>query len=433
MGRVTKQIVNAIGATPCAAGYVPSTVADQDVLTTFTYNALNRLTSATQSNSISHSYTYDPVGNQLTETACIGGACGTTGYTYDNANRLKFVNGLVYTWDNNGNPSASLRASLTNDSAITYTSDAANRLKTVTQGAYSYSYVYNGTGDRLQQTVNGATTTYTLDLAAGLTQVLGDGTYTYLYGHERILQNSTAKGKEYFLNDALGSMRQLSDSLAVVKRTQDYEPYGEVLLTSTGSGSTAYGFAGEWADTTGLIHLRARYYASGVGRFVSKDPWRGDYLAPQSLNGWSYANANPILYTDPSGKGVCFYGTDPVTGACRPAPWASILPPSLAHVAQPSISPQQTIGVMILAAVCYVGYRVLKDAMPQTQPQTQLQVNPIERLYTLPESDPEKQPTATPFGPVPIPSEPPKYKHITLGLSRVNGQPADINFTFQLR
>jgi YD repeat-containing protein len=243
MGRVTKQIVNAIGATPCAAGYVPSTVADQDVLTTFTYNALNRLTSATQSNSISHSYTYDPVGNQLTETACIGGACGTTGYTYDNANRLKFVNGLVYTWDNNGN--------LTNDSAITYTSDAANRLKTVTQGANSYSYVYNGTGDRLQQTVNGATTTYTLDLAAGLTQVLGDGTYTYLYGHERILQNSTAKGKEYFLNDALGSMRQLSDSLAFVKLTQDYEPYGKVS-SSSGTGSTAYGFAGEWADNSAV-------------------------------------------------------------------------------------------------------------------------------------------------------------------------------------
>jgi RHS repeat-associated protein len=183
---------------------------------------------------------------------------------------------------------------------------------------------------------------------------------------------------------------------------------------------------------TGFTFLRARFYNSSFGRFFQRDTFAGDYGRPLSLNRWAYANANPILYTDPSGKGVCFYGTDPVTGACRPAPWASILPPSLAQVAQPSISPQQTIGVTILAVVCYVGYQIFKDAVPQTQPQTQLQVNPIERLYTLPESDPEKQPTTTPFGPVPIPSQPPG-KHITLGLSVVYGQPAIVNFTFQLR
>jgi len=37
--------------------------------------------------------------------------------------------------------------------------------------------------------VAGVTTTYTLDLAAGLTQVLADGTHTYLYGNGRIAQH----------------------------------------------------------------------------------------------------------------------------------------------------------------------------------------------------------------------------------------------------
>jgi YD repeat-containing protein len=66
--------------------------------------------------------------------------------------------------------------------------DAVNRLKSVTQGTHLYSYAYNGLGDRLSQTSNSVTTNYTLDLNAGLTQVLGDGTNTYLYGMNRISQ-----------------------------------------------------------------------------------------------------------------------------------------------------------------------------------------------------------------------------------------------------
>ncbi len=76
-------------------------------------------------------------------------------------------------------------------------------------------YVYNGLGDRLQQTVDEETTTYVLDLNAGLTQVLDDGTNTYLYGNGRIAQVNT--GTEYFLGDALGSVRQMTDGSGVVK------------------------------------------------------------------------------------------------------------------------------------------------------------------------------------------------------------------------
>jgi hypothetical protein len=62
----------------------------------------------------------------------------------------------------------------------------------------------------LQQTVNSVTTQYTLDLNAGLTQVLQDGTNTYLYGVSRIAQYD-ASSPQYFLGDALGSVRQLVD------------------------------------------------------------------------------------------------------------------------------------------------------------------------------------------------------------------------------
>jgi len=44
-------------------------------------------------------YTYDSVGNRLTEQT----QAGTTNYVYDIANRLASVDGVSYTWGNNGN------------------------------------------------------------------------------------------------------------------------------------------------------------------------------------------------------------------------------------------------------------------------------------------------------------------------------------------
>jgi RHS repeat-associated protein len=55
-------------------------------------------------------------------------------------------------------------------------------------------------------------------------------------------------------------------------------------------------------DYNELIYLRARYYAPIMGRFLSRDTWGGDSYIPVTYNKWLYANANPVLYSDPSGK-----------------------------------------------------------------------------------------------------------------------------------
>ena len=133
----------------------------------------------------------------------ISGLLTNTAYDYDDANRLVDVNGVPYTWDANGN--------LLNDGTNTYAYDSANRLTSMSNQSTVSSYQYNGLGDRLSQTVNGDTTNYTLDLNAGLTQVLNDGTNSYLYGNGRIAQTAGAT-TEYFLGDALGSVRQLTDA-----------------------------------------------------------------------------------------------------------------------------------------------------------------------------------------------------------------------------
>lgn len=67
-------------------------------------------------------------------------------------------------------------------------------------------------------------TTYTLDLAAGLTQVLVEArdnadAITYLYDNVRLAQQTIA-GTDYFLTDALSSVRQLADASGEVLRHQ---------------------------------------------------------------------------------------------------------------------------------------------------------------------------------------------------------------------
>ena len=246
----------------------------------YNYDSLYRLTAADYSDGTYFHYTYDEVGNRVSQTT----ETNTNTYQYDDANRLIGVDGVAYTWDDNGN--------LLNDGVNTYTYNSANRLLSVADGSSTTSYVYNGDGDRLRETVNGSTTDFTMDLNAGLTQVLSDGTNTYLYGKGRIAQYGET-GPEFFLTDGLGSVRQLVDDSSAVILTKNYQPYGEGL-SGAGNGYTSYGFTGEMTDLTGLIYLRARYYAPQSGRFLTKDAWSGEYTRPLSLNGWIYVVGNPV-------------------------------------------------------------------------------------------------------------------------------------------
>lgn len=252
----------------------------QTVTINYVYDSLNRLTEANYSDGKFYHYTYDSTGNRLSQQTHLGNDT----YAYDSANRLASVNSTTYTWDANGN--------LLNDGATTYTYDSANRLTS----ANGTTYTYNGLGDRLTQ--NGVQ--YTLDLNTGLTQILSDGTNTYLYGLGRIAERQGGTN-EYYLGDALGSVRQLTDGYGEVVLTKSYDPYGN-NLQSLGSAQTNYGFTGETTDANGLIYLRARYYSPLEGRFLSRDTWEGEFTQPITQNKWIYANSNPTYYVDPTGQ-----------------------------------------------------------------------------------------------------------------------------------
>jgi hypothetical protein len=119
------------------------------------------------------------------------------------------------------------------------------------------------------------TTLMILYLAAGLTQVLSDGMDTYLYRNGLVAQSDTS-GAQYFLGDALGSVRQLVDVDGELLLAHSYEPYGEVL-ESVGDGESSYSFAAEMADPGGLLCSTCGRAIIAVWLFSLESVWHGDY------------------------------------------------------------------------------------------------------------------------------------------------------------
>ncbi len=255
----------------------------ETVAINYSYDALYRLTAADYSDGRFYHYAYDAVGNRLAQDTHLG----STSYAYDSANRLINVGSTTYTWDANGN--------LLDDGVNNYEYNSANRLTALSGQQGTASFAYNGLGDRLTQ--NGVN--YTLDLNADLTQVLTDGTTTYLYGLDRLAERQD-ETNEYYLGDALESVRQLTNTYGEITLLRNYEPFGRTAQ-SLGSSQTDYGFTGEFTDATGLVYLRARYYQPEVGRFFQIDAWEGDPNSPATLNPYQYGLNNPVRYTDPNG------------------------------------------------------------------------------------------------------------------------------------
>ena len=137
-----------------------------------------------------------------------------------------------------------------------------------------------------------------MDLNTGLTQALFDGTNTYVYGLGRIAQTN-ATSTDYFLGDALGSVRQLTNQTGAITYARAYDPYGVVTQTS-GASQTTYGYTGEFTSNN-MVYLRSCMYSPITGRFLTRDMWDGDENIPMSYNQWLYTYAQPISNVDPTG------------------------------------------------------------------------------------------------------------------------------------
>ncbi|WP_228064160.1 RHS repeat-associated core domain-containing protein, partial [Streptococcus acidominimus] len=123
-------------------------------------------------------------------------------------------------------------------------------------------------------------------------------TYTYGHGRASYLNHETGDHYNYLTNQS-GSVTGLTKEGQAVASTS-YNLYGSTKQSTDETGNP-YAYNGEARDITGLDYLRARYYDSQAGTFLTEDSYQGQLTNPLSQNRYAYVHNNPVNYTDPSG------------------------------------------------------------------------------------------------------------------------------------
>lgn len=109
---------------------------------------------------------------------------------------------------------------------------------------------------------------------------------------------ATSTTKHYLTNQS-GSVTGLTKDGQAVASTS-YHLYG-TRKTSTDLTAQPFAYNGEARDDTGLDYLRASYYDSQGGTFLTEDSYPGEDTDTLSQNRYSYVQNTPVNYTDPSG------------------------------------------------------------------------------------------------------------------------------------
>ena len=126
-------------------------------------------------------------------------------------------------------------------------------------------------------------------------------------GTERInavkyIGGDVQQSKHFYVISGHGDIRKLTDVNGNITDKYAYNAYGNIRKAS-GITENEFLYTGEqYNESIELYYLRARYMDPSAGRFIGLDSYQGDRNDPISLHKYLYANANPITYTDPTGK-----------------------------------------------------------------------------------------------------------------------------------
>jgi len=209
----------------------------------------------------------------------------------------------AYTYDVSGRVTA--------DSRRTYTWDLAGRLTAYADGGAGATFTYDALGMRTSRTSASVDREYVWNYGLGIPSisiVRSGGTDLRYYVHlpsGRLLYSIEAQTntRHFYHFDEMGTTLFLTDDAGAITDSYGITPYG-VITASTGTTENPFTFIGAYGvmqeGSTGLYYMRARYYDSMTGRFISRDPVRS--LSPRQINPYQYAMENTMHYMDVWGR-----------------------------------------------------------------------------------------------------------------------------------
>ena len=276
----------------------------------YTYDAKNQLVrhdSATLK--AIYTYEYDLGGNIKSKTIYNkdSGATSTINYIYGNSawgDELTSYNGESIVYDAIGNPTTYRGWGMTwqgrqltkavKDKTVTFTYDSEGIRTSKSDGSTTTKYLLNGT-QILAQTTNGTTLSFFYD-QQGNRVAMADGSNHFYY----------------YIYNLQGDVIALADaSTGKLAVTYTYDAWGKLVkLEDTTANSVGtqnpFRYKGYYYDTeTKLYYLQTRYYDPDTGRFINADAYATtDVGGVLSSNMFAYCENNPILRSDPTGEWV---------------------------------------------------------------------------------------------------------------------------------
>ncbi|PIR32494.1 MAG: hypothetical protein COV37_19660 [Bdellovibrio sp. CG11_big_fil_rev_8_21_14_0_20_39_38] len=297
----------------------------------YDYDQNSQLTNSQSPEVGVESFTYDPLGNRITDQ--------NGNYIYDSkAQRLIEDYNHFYSFDDNGNLSSKVAKDLSKTE--NYIHDSQNRMVefAVFEGSTKtreVKYFYDALGRRIRKVSNDlqdATSKITNFLYEGneviaktddSNQVLVSFTHSSLHTDDPLAMHVTTAGVQagisqssediFYVKDAQGSVIDLVDSNGDLIEHYSYGSFGNLIKitdlsdtnVSTNPNIEPYFTytSREYESESGLYYYRARYYDSSVGQFIQTDPFRGVLSSPATfMNGYIYTRNNPINLDDPFGR-----------------------------------------------------------------------------------------------------------------------------------
>ena len=293
------QITHQIGPTPISAFCYGWDISADHIATwsqqagtapadhyTFSYDAADRLWSATVTNSGSlintFAYAYDPDDNRLMEV--VGGV--TNSATYNTLNELSTTSMMVAARTNEWDGKGRLVAVNSGNTRTEFTYDGLRHLASIrqlTNGVEASLRKFLWCDGRICEERNAANSVTKQFFKEGMKIVSG-----------------TNAGNYFYTRDHLGSIREVTDDGGSVRSRYAYDPYGRQTLTS-GDMESEFGFASMfWCREAQLSLTMFRAYDPELGRWLSRDPLRNAEIK-EGANLYAYVGNNPINGVDPLG------------------------------------------------------------------------------------------------------------------------------------
>ena len=303
----------------------------------YSYDDNSQLLSATNPEVVtsyaSESFTYDEIGNRLTDQL------GSYAYNIT-SQRLTEDFRYSYEYDNNGNLILK-HDKVDSSKTTTYTYNSNNQLLKISEFdgmslQKESKYAYDAIGRRIKKEIvdhqdqnNNFQRRFVYDGSELLIQydesnkILISYTHSMLRMDDVLAEDVTADGvikklaknagTYFYLKDGLGSTIDITNGNGDIVQHYAYSAFGKLLKVTNASGDDIssnpnvdpyFTFTGrEYDKESGLYYYRARYYDSSIGRFLQGDPHSGSLSNPTTFNNkYIYANNNSVNLVDPNGK-----------------------------------------------------------------------------------------------------------------------------------